>query len=292
MELGTVTGQPDAQWFHLVTLTYIRAEQDRIHEVIDGWEAIVAGRRLQAAPGLYAWVCSETGNLNEARRQMGAFAPPDFSDVPLNIGGDFARFRDNPTRRALYPTLRPDFRRWAFYAVWEGEAVLDEFLEHSPVGHSWAAGAAHAWHLWLRPLRVRGPWQGMQLLQDVTDGRAADGPVAQLVRLDLTLRGTLAMWGWAAPNLLGHVPGDDELLIAIPLVDRPYAQPVSFSIWRSAESAAAFAYRSDGHREAVARVAKSQTSLLDRHSSGRFLPYRSQGRWQGRNPLERTLPAR
>ena len=52
MELGTVTGQPDAQWFHLVTLTYIRAEQDRIHEVIDGWEAIVAGRRLQA-PGSF-----------------------------------------------------------------------------------------------------------------------------------------------------------------------------------------------------------------------------------------------
>ena len=83
-ELGTLTGQPDADWFHLAALSYIRVEQDRIHEVVDAWETFVVERRYRAAAGLYAWVCSEAGNPDEARRQMDAFAPPDFSSVPLD----------------------------------------------------------------------------------------------------------------------------------------------------------------------------------------------------------------
>jgi len=105
------------------------------------------------------------------------------------------------------------------------------------------------------------------------------------VRADLTLRGTLAFWGSAAPGVLAHIPRDAELLAGIPLVDRPYTQPVSFSLWRDVGSFAAFAHRGDGHHDAITRVRKSQASLLDRVSSGRFLPYRSEGSWQGRNPL-------
>ena len=47
---------------------------------------------------------------------------------PLNIGGDFAWFREHPSRWSLYPRLKPDFRRWAFFAVWEEEAALEQFL--------------------------------------------------------------------------------------------------------------------------------------------------------------------
>ena len=94
--------------------------------------------------------------LSPPRQAPGAVAGLRFWR-PLNIGGDFAFFREHPTRRALYPTLRPDFRRWAFYAVWDDEPALDDFLERGPVARSWADGAAQAWHIWLQPLRVRGP---------------------------------------------------------------------------------------------------------------------------------------
>ena len=97
------------------------------------------------------------------------------------------------------------------------------------------------------------------------------------------------MWGSAAPNILHHLPERNELLFGLPLVDRPYVQPVSFSLWKSAESATTFAYRDEGHRDAVARVRRSQKNLLDSYSTASFEPYRCDGAWKGNNPLAAAL---
>jgi hypothetical protein len=204
---------------------------------------------------------------------------------PLNVGGDFGWFREHPSRWSLYPHLKPDFRRWAFFAVWEEEASLEEFLADSETGRKWREATAEVCHFWLRPNRVRGPWAGMQILRGSESDGQTDGPVAHLVRLDLSLRGTLAMWSSAAPNLLHHLPDSTDLLLGLPLVDRPYVQPVSFSVWRTSQSAMAFAYREKGHPAAVARVRRSQSDLMDRYSTGSFEPYRCEGTWKGRDVL-------
>lgn len=204
---------------------------------------------------------------------------------PLNIGGDFAWFREHSSRWGLYARLKPDFHRWAFFGVWEDESALEEFLLSSETGRNWREATAEACHVWLRPNRVRGPWMGMQLLRGSETAAPADGPVAHLVRLDLSLRGTLAMWASAAPNLLHHLPDADDLLLGLPLVDRPYVQPVSFSVWNTAQSATAFAYQGEAHSSAVARVRRSQGDFMDRYSAGSFEPYRCIGTWKGREIL-------
>jgi hypothetical protein len=204
---------------------------------------------------------------------------------PLNIGGDFGWFRDHPGRWGLYRRLKPDFRRWAYFGVWEDGPALETFLAQSTVGRSWTEQGAEAWHLWLRPSRVKGPWEGMRILEGSEAKTRSDGPLVVITRLDLSLRGTLAMWGSAAPYVLHHIPSGDALLAGIPLVDRPYQQPVSFTVWRSADAALAFAYRREGHQEAISRVRNSQHNVVDRSSTGRFDPYRCEGTYQGRNPL-------
>ena len=204
---------------------------------------------------------------------------------PLNIGGDFGWFREHPSRWALYPRLRPDFRRWAFYAVWNEEALLDEFLVKSAAGRSWRDSAAEAYHLWLRPIRAHGRWQGIRMLQGSETTAPRGAPVAYLARLDLSARATVAMWGSAAPSLLHHLPDRDNMLLGVPLVDRPYTQPVSFSLWRTREAAMAFAHRESGHRDAIRRLQRSQHNVVARFSSAGFEPYRCQGTWNGRDPL-------
>jgi hypothetical protein len=206
---------------------------------------------------------------------------------PLNIGGDFAWFREHPGRRHLYPRLKPDFRRWAFYGVWDEEQALEDFLRSSETAGRWREAAAETCHLWLRPLRCRGAWPGVQLLEVPEPKVRSAGPVAHLVRLDLTARGAAAMWAFAAPNLLHRLPDSEELLLGLPMVDRPYLQPVSFSLWRDRDAALRFAHQGRGHRDAVARVRRSQANLLERYSTAAFQPYRCQGSWNGRNPLHR-----
>src|SRR5262249_21612797 len=181
---------------------------------------------------------------------------------PLNVGGDFGWFHDHPGRWGLYARLKPNLHRWAFYAVWERDSALDEFLTSSNTGRTWNEETNEACHLWLRPQRARGAWRGTEVLQGVKSTGPTDGRVAHIVRLDLSLRGTLAMWGSAAPALLHHLPDSTDLLLGLPMVDRPYVQPVSFSVWRTAESATTFAYHGQGHQDAVARVERSQHDLL------------------------------
>lgn len=208
---------------------------------------------------------------------------------PLNIGGDFGWFREHPSRWGLYRRMKPDFRRWAFIGVWDDESAVDVFLSDSPTGEAWADAAAEAWHVWLQPVHVTGPWEAMRALEGSEDrGARRDGPAVFIVRLDLSLRGTLAMWGSAAPSLLPHLAGGDDMLLGIPLVDRPYVQPVSFSVWRSDDAAMQWVHREGGHERALGRVKGSQRSLVERHSSAQFHPIRAQGTWQGRNPLERA----
>ncbi len=209
---------------------------------------------------------------------------------PLNIGGDFAWFRDHPGRWGLYARLKPDLHHWAFYAVWEEDSALDEFLTTSTTGRRWSDETSEVCHFWLRPHRARGSWRGVEVLSGSKSTGHADGPVAHIVRLDLSLRGTLAMWGSADPAVLHHLPDSTDLLLGLPLVDRPYVQPVSFTVWRTAESAIAFAYRDQGHRDAVARVQRSQHDLLSHYSTASFEPYRCDGTWKGTNPLASARP--
>jgi hypothetical protein len=204
---------------------------------------------------------------------------------PLNVGGDFAWFREHPSRWALYPRLRPDLHHWAFYAVWEDESFLNEFLAGSTAGRVRGDPDGEACHFWLRPIRARGPWQGTRLLQGAGTSAPGAGPVAYLARLDLTLRATVAMWGSAAPALLHHLPDRNDLLLGVPLVDRPYTQPVSFSLWRTPEAAMAFARRGSAHRDAIRRLQHSQHNVVARFSSAGFEPYRCEGTWLGRDPL-------
>ena len=210
---------------------------------------------------------------------------------PLNIGGDFAYFREHPSRWGLYRRLKPDFHRWAFYGIWEEEAALEAFLATSETGQTWREATSQTCHFWLRPNRARGDWTGVRFLQASESDSPADAPVAHLIRLDLSPRGAVAMWSSAAPNLFHHLPDAKELLFGLPLVDRPYMQPVSFSVWRTPKSAATFAHREVGHRDAVARVRRSQPDLLDSYSTASFTPYRCEGTWNGRNALEGTTSA-
>ena len=207
----------------------------------------------------------------------------------LNIGGDFAWFRLHPSRWELYRRLKPDFRRWAFYAVWDDEMALSDFMVNSPTSQSWKEECRQGWHLRLRPLRATGPWMGTKALQTSDAPLKSEGPVAVLVRLNLTLRGTIAMWGSAAPALLPHLPGPEDLLAAIPLMDRPYMQPVSFSVWPSLSRAMDFVYKQKAHMAAVVRVQNSQPNLIESHSAAQFLVSGSEGSWNDRNPLPTAL---
>ncbi|GIH99323.1 hypothetical protein Pta02_13320 [Planobispora takensis] len=63
--------------------------------------------------------------------------------------------------RGASMSLGADLRRWALFAVWDGEPALDDFLSRSPIAARWDREAQESWHVRLAPLASRGRWGGV-----------------------------------------------------------------------------------------------------------------------------------
>src|SRR5262245_43811589 len=115
-------------------------------------------------------------------------------------------------------------------------------------------------------------WPGVATLESPAAGPAPGRPVVHIVRLDRTRRGTVAMWGSAAPHSL-------------------HSHPVSFSLWPSTDAVQHFAHNAQGHRHSVQRVQRSQHDLFARYSTASFEPYACEGTWHGSNRLANKIGA-
>ena len=103
----------------------------------------------------------------------------------------------------------------------------------------------------------------------------------------------MCRWLSAAPKIAVHVPAVPGLVFALPVTQRPFTQPMTFTIW-SLDDAMAFAYSGAPHQTAIGRLDEARPDIVTRFSRAHFYPFRSAGTWQETNLLETCVasPAR
>ncbi|MBE1531903.1 spheroidene monooxygenase [Actinomadura algeriensis] len=189
------------------------------------------------------------------------------------------------TGRGRSMTPGADLRRWALFAVWDGEPALDAFLARSPVAARWRDEAAESWHARLAVLSSRGGWGGRDPLAAaaaVPPGGPGGGPVAVLTRASIRPRRLLAFYR-SVPRVDGELRRQAGCLASVGAGEWPLARQATFSLWTDADAVARFAYRTAAHRDVIGRVRGEDWYAEELFA--RFVPYGTEGTWDGRDPL-------
>lgn len=157
--------------------------------------------------------------------------------------GDGRRF----TVRDADPT------RWAMFSVWDDRSRLDEFERTSPGFRAWRRIAVESWRIDLLPLRWHGSWGGRDPFRGFTPSSVAAGSVAVLTRARIRPARWRSFWQAVPPvaDASYRAPGRR---FAIGIGEAPIGLQATFSLWDSADSLDAFAYRNDAHRAVIART--------------------------------------
>lgn len=183
-------------------------------------------------------------------------------------------------------SLRPDFSRYGVLAVWASMEAADAFLTDSPLMHEYRRRAYEVWTVVMRAYGSRGSWSGSNPFLPVS-GSSPAGPVGALTRASIRVGRLRAFWR-AVPATTAALDTAPGLLASVGTGDIPFVRPATFSLWRSEADLMTYAYGSAEHRDVIAR--RAAEGWYSEELFARFAPVRSDGLWNGADPLEGLLP--
>jgi spheroidene monooxygenase len=176
-------------------------------------------------------------------------------------------------------TPLPNTAVYAILATWPDQETARRQVAGARIFRRYHARAAESWSVFLSPSSVRGHWSGQT---PFVAGPATPGPLAALTRA--TIRpGILARFWRRVPRISAMIGADTNVAFKIGIGEVPWLHQVTFSIWPSETTMAAFA-RTGPHAEAIRAV--RQEGWFREELYARFSVLSDMGSWNGKSPLQ------
>ncbi len=173
--------------------------------------------------------------------------------------------------------LRPSLSRQGLFAVFDGEAAANAFVDASATVAAYRGHARELCTLTLRATSCRGSWSGHTI--GVSSSVEAGLPVASLTRASIRPHKALRFWS-RSPPAEAALERAEGCRLAMGLGEAPLLRQATFSLWDDQAAMDAYA-RSGAHQQAIRDAL--QDGWFSESMFVRFVPLRISGRWKGRH---------
>lgn len=181
--------------------------------------------------------------------------------------------------------IAPNFGVYGFLGIWDHPDAAQAFFATHPFFKQTAQKATEHWTIFLRTFTAHGKWDGIEPFQITETYREGD-PIAVLTRATIRTRHLPYFWRFVPP--VSHsIEQREGLLFSIGIGELPIVQQATFSLWENAQSMKAYAYQSRYHSEVVKKT--REMGWYKEELFARFVPYATQGSWEGKNCLKSFL---
>jgi hypothetical protein len=134
----------------------------------------------------------------------------------------------------------------------------------------------------LEPIEGHGRWDGREPFGELPKQSAYSGPVAILTRATIRLSRAGRFWAHVQP-VAARMASADGFIFSVGIGEIPFIKQATFSVWRNRESMRSFAYQMSEHTEVIRKTRQEKWYTEDMFV--RFIPLRSHGTLQGKDPL-------
>jgi len=177
----------------------------------------------------------------------------------------------------------PDWGVYGLLCVWESEKAADDFFSNSKIFQRYRNKTSEQWTIFMKPLQAKGLWSGGNPFTASTDLDAANPLIAVITRATIRLSKLAKFWNYVPISQRPIKKGCPGLIYTKGIGEAPLVQMATFSIWENVEALKNFAYNSPEHQEAIKKT--RQIDWYKEEMFARFQPYRSMGKWGGKDLL-------
>ncbi|WP_297338557.1 spheroidene monooxygenase [Algoriphagus sp.] len=177
-----------------------------------------------------------------------------------------------------------NFNVYVLLAVWESENAAETYFNESEYFTPFKSRATENWTIYMNTSKAHGKWSGINPFR--THPADQSGPVAVITRARIKLRFLRKFWSYV-PSVSKNLNERDGSIFSIGIGEYPWLMQATFSLWEDLESMRNYAYRSKLHSEVI-----QKTRTLGWYSEelfANFVPYKTVGEWEGKNPLAQFL---
>lgn len=180
----------------------------------------------------------------------------------------------------------PDWSTYTLLTVWDSEADADIFHQKSKLSQLYKERTEEVWTLYMKSIVAKGEWSQQNPFEPSQDLDAENPLLAVITRATIRVRRLYSFWKYVPTSHLS-LHGNEGLIYTKGIGEMPVIQMATFSIWKDKASLMKFAYQGKEHRVAIEKTKKLDWYKEEMFS--RFQPYRSEGTWEGVEPLKEYL---